>query len=318
MDNSMRRNEKCVVGLPRCDFVFSSTRSCFIGYGFSTSKLEVDVLRGLLEERGILPEEAGGSRTPGENAFCAKICSKIITAQFCIVLMNHDVVNGSLVPNANVNMEYGLMLGFNKYVIPFQKEDEKLPFNVSALDTIKYNSQNFSSLAAEAIDQAIEATAPDPVERHEPGEAVFLYLISQGWVLATIDTEGDRAVYQLGSHLGFNLLVDMSAVNYSFLGNFTHLRSEAVLWRARMLSRAIDARLASWPVRVEAGMLTEEQAKVAEKVFRGFEVLLVVSGEAEKSAVDEALRNEPLNYTTRVISLEDVRAELEALGDVIA
>jgi hypothetical protein len=33
MDKTIRRNQICVVGLPRCDFVFSSTPTCFIAYG---------------------------------------------------------------------------------------------------------------------------------------------------------------------------------------------------------------------------------------------------------------------------------------------
>ena len=117
MDNRIRRNEVCIIGLPRCDFVFSSTRTCFIAYGFQNSLLEVSVLRRLLEERGIHAEEADSSIAPAQNVFCAKICSKIITAQFCIVLINNDEMEGREIPNANVNMEYGLMLGFNKYVL---------------------------------------------------------------------------------------------------------------------------------------------------------------------------------------------------------
>ena len=86
MDISIRRNEHCIVGLPRCDFVFSSTRSCFIAYGFEESPLEMSLLRKLLQDRQIEAIEAGGSIAPGQNAFCTKICSKIITSQFCIVL----------------------------------------------------------------------------------------------------------------------------------------------------------------------------------------------------------------------------------------
>jgi predicted nucleotide-binding protein len=137
MDKRIRKNEICIIGLPRCDFVFSATRTCFIAYGFKESPLEMAILKKLLEERGIQPVEAGGSLAPGQNAFCAKICSKIIAAQFCIVLINNDTVDGKEIPNANVNMEYGLMLGFNKFVLPFQRESQKLPFNVAGLDTVK-------------------------------------------------------------------------------------------------------------------------------------------------------------------------------------
>jgi hypothetical protein len=145
VDTRIRKNERCVIGLPACDYVFSSTRSCFIAYGFSTSGLERDVLKNILKERGIEAVEAGGMIEPGKFAFCTKICSKIIVAQFCIVLANHDKMTDSDIPNANVNIEYGLMLGHNKYVIPFQRDDQILPFNVAGLDTIKYNQGNFTA-----------------------------------------------------------------------------------------------------------------------------------------------------------------------------
>lgn len=140
MDKTIRRNEICAIGLPRCDFVFSSTRTCFIAYGFQESPLEMSILRWVLEEKGIQPVEASGALAPAQNAFCAKICSKIITSQFCAVLLNNEESGGREIPNANVNMEYGLMLGFNKYVIPFQRASQKLPFNVAGLDTIKYTN----------------------------------------------------------------------------------------------------------------------------------------------------------------------------------
>jgi hypothetical protein len=92
VDTRIRKNERCVIDLPACDYVFSSTRSCFIAYGFSTSAMERDILKALLQDRGIEPVEAGGTIEPAKFAFCIKICSKIITSQFCIVLANHDRV----------------------------------------------------------------------------------------------------------------------------------------------------------------------------------------------------------------------------------
>jgi predicted nucleotide-binding protein len=162
MDNTIRKNEICIIGLPRCDFVFSSNRTCFIAYGFEESALAMTVLRNLLKERGIETIEAGGALAPAQNAFCSKICSKIITSQFCIVLLNNKEDAGQEIPNANVNMEYGLMLGFNKYVIPFQRNSQTLPFNVAGLDTIKYDDRDFERKAATAIDQAIIETQQKP------------------------------------------------------------------------------------------------------------------------------------------------------------
>jgi hypothetical protein len=131
LDNRVRKNEICVVGLPGCGYVFSSSPSCFIAYGFNRSALEMEILRALLKERRIETYEAGGELAPAQQVFCQKICSKIVQSQFCIVLLNNETVDGVQTTNANVYMEYGLMLGFNKCIVPFQHEDYHLPFNVS-------------------------------------------------------------------------------------------------------------------------------------------------------------------------------------------
>ena len=73
MDISIRKNEFCIVGLPSCDYVFSSTRSCFIAYGFEDSPLEMNLIRDILEKNNIEAIEAGTSISPAQNAFCAKI-----------------------------------------------------------------------------------------------------------------------------------------------------------------------------------------------------------------------------------------------------
>jgi hypothetical protein len=217
MDKTIRRNQICVVGLPRCDFVFSSTRTCFIAYGFRDSFLEMSILKHLLENRGIQPVEAGGTLAPGQNAFCAKICSKIITSQFCVVLINNEESEGGEIPNANVNMEYGLMLGFNKYVIPFQRASQRLPFNVAGLDTIKYSDGDFEVRAASAIDQAIRETQQDAPPPFLPDQMLGTFLLTRNALVTPINTDGDRNMLQLGSPLGFNLLNDFIRSRYSLL-----------------------------------------------------------------------------------------------------
>jgi hypothetical protein len=203
VDTRIRKNERCVIGLPACDYVFSSTRSCFIAYGFSTSGLERDVLKNILKDRGIEPVEAGGIIEPGKFAFCTKICSKIIVAQFCIVLANHDKVADSDIPNANVNIEYGLMLGHNKYVIPFQRDDQQLSFNVAGLDTIKYNQGNFTALATPAIELAIRETSQStPAPTFD--QMVNLFLLINNATLVDVANANERQIFQLGNTFGSN------------------------------------------------------------------------------------------------------------------
>jgi len=315
MDNRIRRNEVRIVGLPRCDFVFSSTRICFIAYGFENSPLEVSVLRRLLEERGIQAEEAGGSIAPGQNVFCAKICSKIITAQFCIVLINNDEIESREIPNANVNMEYGLMLGFNKYVLPFQRSSQRLPFNVAGLDTIKYNDRDFERQAAQAIDQAIAATRQDTPPPLNPDQVLEAFLLRRRALITPITTEGDRNIFQMGSPLGFNLLNDFSGLNYIFFGNFTALRPEVALWRLRMLNEILEGRRASFTVRIQAGMVTSEQVRVLEELLGHLQIWVVLSNDDDKTAVQGELQALPLRYRSEVYSLADVHSELANLGD---
>ncbi len=316
MDKRIRRNEICVIGLPRCDFVFSSTRTCFIAYGFEESTLEMTILRKLLEERGIHPIEAGGSLAPAQNAFCAKICSKIVTSQFCIVLVNNEQHKSGEIPNANVHMEYGLMLGFNKYVIPFQKESQSLPFNVAGLDTVKYTNQDFERKAKEAIDQAIAQTQQDAPRPFSPDQILEVFLLTKKALVTPLNTDGDRNFYQLGSPLGFNLLNDFSGLNYMFFGNFTAFRPEVVVWRLQMLREILDGRRAAISTRVKSGIVSEGEAGLLEKIMQHLQIWVVVTGEEDKHAVINALQEHPLGYATQIFSIEDVRGELEKLKDL--
>ena len=85
MDNTIRTNENCIVSDKKCGSVFASTRTCFIAYGFSTSRLEVKIVTDFLEKNQFNAADAGRSTNPGQFAFCRKICGPIISSQFCIV-----------------------------------------------------------------------------------------------------------------------------------------------------------------------------------------------------------------------------------------
>ena len=276
------------------------------------------ILRDLLEKKGIEPLEAGGMRAPGMNAFCVKVCSKIITSQFCVVLLNNDVRDGREVPNPNVNMEYGLMLGFNKFVIPFQRAEQKLPFNVAALDTIKYTNETFAGEAAKAIDQALTATTPTSTPIVDLNQKLQTFVLLKDATFARVETDGDKAIYDLGSHLGFYLLTTFAGTDYVYLGNFTHLRSEAVLWRVRMLWRAIDGRRSSFGARVSAVVMKTDQAELFDQIFSRFRVWLIVNSDRDRDAVNTALAAEQPKYNTQAFSLPDVDRDLTTLGGALA
>lgn len=312
MDKTIRRNTTCIIGMPRCDFVFSSARTCFIGYAFEDSHLEVTILKGLLEKRGIQPEEAAGKPAPGQNAFCAKICSKIITSQFCIAIVNNAVKDGIEVPNANANMEYGLMLGFNKYVIPFQKASQELPFNTAPLDTIKYTNSDFERRAAEAIEIADTATRQDAQPAFSPDQIIEAFLLAKRSLVATIDNPGHQNIYKLGAQLGFNLLHDFAGENYMYFGNFTALRPELVVWRVKMLVEIINERRSSVMARVSRGTVTQQQAQFFNDLMQRVRVWVLVTTQEDKNKLCGELAD--LVYPLSVFCIDDIKVELEIIG----
>ncbi len=315
MDKRIRRNELCSIGLPRCDFVFSSTRTCFIAYGFFQSKFEMTILRNLLEKRGIQTEEAGGSLAPAQNAFCAKICSKIITSQFCIVILNNETRDGQEIPNANVNMEYGLMLGFNKYVIPFQRESQTLPFNVAGLDTVKYNNNNFETLAIQSLEQAIKETHQDLTPPISPDQFIGTFLLQKKALITPLISEGDKNIYNLGAPLNFGLINDFSGMNYMFLGIFTNLRPEIVLWRIQMLTNILVDRNSSLKDRGKLGLLDVAKIESFDKFFKQIQIWIIVTSDDDKKSIQGLLKNIPgPKFDTQIFSLNDVRAELDKLS----
>lgn len=268
------------------------------------------LIRNMLERKGIQCEEAGGNLAPGQNAFCQKICSKIITAQFCVVLLNHDEINGQLVPNANVNMEYGLMLGFNKYVIPFQLDSQALPFNVAALDTVKYGIAEFETKASAAIDIAIEKTSQSQASMVPPDQLIELFLLSKKAVYSPIDSPGDKNIFRMGAPFGFQLLHDFSGMVYIFFGNFTALRPEIIIWRLGMLSSLVQERKSSMRDRIELKLMTEDQIKAAEVLFEKMKIWLLVNSEEDKAIIASELKEFILLDRLQIFSISDVRKEL--------
>lgn len=310
MDKRIRLNEFCIIGLPRCDFAFSSTRNCFIAYGFKESKLETTILKRLLKDKEVEPIEAGGTTTPAQNAFCAKICSKIITSQFCVILLNNATKGKQEIPNANVNMEYGLMLGFNKYIIPFQRESQSLPFNVAGLDTIKYDDDNFEQKATHEIDQAIKKTQQEAPKQVGFDQILETFLLTKKALITNIQNEGDRNLYDLGRPLGFYLLNDFTGFTYMFLGYFPMLRIETILWRVRMLNQIHKERLASLPDRIGLGMINQELAPKVKSFLEKMQVWVVVTSTKDKNKLEQALKNSGITLTTEVFTLDEMKSEV--------
>jgi hypothetical protein len=143
-----------------------------------------------LSKVGIEPIIAVKERAYGEDIFCTKICGKIIESRFCIVILDDSVEDGTSIPNPNVYYEYGLMTALRKHIVPLQKENLKLAFNIQSYDTIKYNPGNITAELDRAIRDAIKLTEAKEPERDS--EAITDKFILRRMELAGFDAKDEN------------------------------------------------------------------------------------------------------------------------------
>lgn len=310
MDNRIRKNERCIAASKECNYVFASTRSCFIGYGFEQSPMEMALLKAILKNHDIAVSEAGSDFTPGQYAFCTKICAKIITSQFCIILLNGHYVGETYVPNANVNMEYGLALGFNKYVVPFQKEGFPLPFNVSGLDTVVYTERDFERKAAAAIEHAVKETSQGIQNVAIPDEDLLAFFLSRNAVVANINTPDEKNIFDLGNACGFKLLNDFTGFSYIYCGLFANLRPQVAIWRLEKLLSLLVSRFGTLRERLGLGFINEEQMRVVEMLVNNIRLWVFVATDSDKDEVSKWVGASSKIFPIEVFSLSDVRRGL--------
>jgi len=158
--DSLPFNERCFIRKDhKCGKLFGASKSCFIACP-TDDDLEpiLELMSEKLSKVGIEPIIAVKERAYGQDIFCTKICGKIIESRFCIVILDDTMDDGKNIPNPNVYYEYGLMTSLRKQIIPLQKKDLELAFNIQSYDTIKYSSRNIGAELDRAIKDAIRIT----------------------------------------------------------------------------------------------------------------------------------------------------------------
>ena len=224
MEKTIRKNENCFIGMPSCGYGYESAKSCFLACpAYEKYTLVIDTIKGVIESKQYECHIALKRIDPGNLAFCTKICSKIIQSQFCIVLLDPSPGKTNLKesPNPNVHLEYGMMISQNKHIIPLQDEKYDLAFNISPLDTIKYNQANLKIKIAEAIDNAIaratKSTTSGPIPQ---GPEIFTFYNMSGYIISDIRNVVSKFICTLGSGLGFYLFNGYNELKYKFIGPF--------------------------------------------------------------------------------------------------
>jgi hypothetical protein len=138
-----------------CSKVKGSSDTCFVAVPSKGFENELRMIEEILTDKRIDFYVALLNVEPSKNAFCTKICGKIIESRFCIVFLDKDL-SGFL--NENVFYEYGMMSSLRKPIIPLQREGKRLPFNVQSLDVVKYDDDDFHEKVLRAIEMKIEET----------------------------------------------------------------------------------------------------------------------------------------------------------------
>lgn len=164
-------NERCFIRKEhKCGKIFGASKSCFIACP-DEEGLEpiLELFSEKLAKVGIETIIAVKERAYGQDIFCTKICGKIIESKFCVTILDDSIVDGKNIPNPNVYYEYGLMTSLGKHIIPLQKEDLKLAFNIQSYDTIKYTFGNIGTELDRAIKDAIKITESRDKEDKKAG-----------------------------------------------------------------------------------------------------------------------------------------------------
>ena len=321
MDRENATNRRCFFGFPSCNFVFESLRLCFIACPSDVEyELELDIIRAELEKRRYEPYIAVKRFEGGKNVFCSKICSKIITAKFCIVLLNdseHPMEKDVYMPNPNVHYEYGIMAALHKEVIPMQREGTRLAFNISPLDTIIYNKSDFKRRLIEAIDEAIdlveESDNTGPIEGQD--RDVLSYMSLRGFVLADEENEFNSGVAIWGADVGFMLF---TGKRLCFLGNFRNEPHEVVAFNLQLLHQNLTAAIErafelTGPHTFDRdGLLVarQEQSRLR-MLFGEVDIVLVVSDHIRKEALLEMnsrRKSEFVKINLTVITFQEVQS----------
>ena len=189
--SSFRINEQCFIRKQhKCGKIYGASKSCFIACPTDESLEPIlELMSEKISRIGIEPIIAIRKRAYGQDIFCTKICGKIIESRFCIVVLNDTIIENTNIPNPNVYYEYGLMTALRKHIIPLQKEDLKLAFNIQSYDTIKYRPKNIGSELDRAIKDAIRIT--ESQEKEERKTAITEKTIMRKLELGGLKLKGD-------------------------------------------------------------------------------------------------------------------------------
>jgi len=316
-------NKTCIIGLPTCDYAFNSSRMVFIAAPSDEDfSLELSLLTKILEERDYEVSIALRETNPAKLAFCTKICSKIIQSQFCIALLNpskHAQDQSIKIPNPNVHFEYGMMLSFHKHVIPFQEEDESLPFNIQGLDTIKYSKGNFEKKAIEIIEDAILSfgSIPNPTSEIVSNQHLRQYLAIRGLRISDLQASPEmNNLFNIGKFLGYNLLDGEEII---YLGMFDIFPPKEIIFRLKLLLQNLHKQKKVFE-EVLKKTLTPEQVEATYLAWKKIKIEILIPNDIDMEKIQNRAKEVTKDFmeiSWKLINQKIIEEKIESEYDMI-
>ena len=260
----LKVNSQCFIRKThKCGKLFGASKSCFIACPSGSSIAPIlTLMSDKLTKAGVEPIIAIKDRAYGEDIFCTKICGKIIEARFCIVILDDISKGGKYFPNPNVYYEYGLMTSLKKLIIPLQKKNQKLAFNIQSYDTVKYSRGNISSELDRAIKDAIRISESSDLEKEEQKSPINDRMILRRLELGGFELKEQNwflnDVIEDTKFRGFGL-TDKRC--YLYLGKISldtefkaHIEDlDIVLYRTEKKARELEGRIQHLSSQIEVG-----------------------------------------------------------------
>ena len=291
MESTLKKNEKCFIGMPSCGYGYESAKLCFIACPSHDSYiLKIDAIQDIVESHQYECHIALKRIDPGTFAFCTKICSKIIQSHFCIVFLDPSFdKNEAEYPNPNVHFEYGMMVSQNKHIIPLQDERFDLAFNISPLDTIKYNDSNFKTKVSDAIKYAIKRSSETKLSGTQPpGPELFTFYNLLGFKLSDTNINFFKLLYEFGVNLGFFIFDNRNLKTYKFIGPFDCEDPKLAILHTKLLIENITSTYKD----IMTGKSKEEEKKLDfSYLVDSISIDIIISSFYDKSDILKRIKN---------------------------
>jgi hypothetical protein len=210
-----------------------------IGPGNPEFKEDIETVRVVIKGFGLKPEFALlNDSEKGLDAFCGKICSKILRSLFCVVILNDPVAltytdkdskeeKAFRSSRPNVYYEYGLAVALRKRIIPIIRKDMVLPFDIQHIDVDIYeHPDDLTKKLKSSILRVLQSSSTERIEKKpdlelflvdERGDSVNEVTVRPTFtVVKKVKKPAESQLLGFGSNQLWSSLASIAALNEQF------------------------------------------------------------------------------------------------------